>query len=106
LANSNFTWLGFDKEITPERIVKLQQLAALAKELGGSMPQLAIAWLLRLPEITSVILGARKVNQLQENIKALEMKKKLSPDVLAKIEEILGNDPNPAPFEPEKPSFD
>jgi voltage-dependent potassium channel beta subunit len=106
LASSNFTWLGFDKEITPERIEKIKKLTALAQDLGGSMAQLAIAWLLRLPEITSVILGANKVNQLQENIKALDLKKKLTPDVLARIEEILGNDPNPAPFEPEKPSFD
>lgn len=106
LASSNFTWLGFDKEITPERVEKVKQLTALAKDLGGSMPQLAIAWLLRLPEITSVILGASKVNQLQENIKALDLKKKLSPDVLARIEEILDNDPNPAQLEPEKPSFD
>ena len=106
LANSNFTWLGFDKEITPERVDKVKQLTALAQDLGGSMPQLAIAWLLRLPEVTSVILGASKVNQLLENVKALELKKKLSPDVLTRIEEILGNDPNPAPYEPEKPSFE
>ena len=106
LANPNFTWLGFDKEITPERVEKVKQLTTLAQELGGTMPQLAIAWLLRLPEMTSVILGASKLSQLKENLKAADLKKKLSADVLKRIEAILGNDPNPAPYEPEKPSFD
>jgi len=106
LANPRFTWLGFDKEVTLERIEKVRKLSRLANDLGASMPQLAIAWLLRLPEMTSVILGASKVNQLKENLKAIEVKNKLTPDVLASIEEILGNNPCPPVDAPEKPFFD
>jgi len=106
LASSRFTWLGFDKEITPERIARLKRLASLAGDLGASLPQLAIAWLLRLPEMTSVILGASKVAQLKENLKAVEVKSKLTPEVLDCIEEILGNNPCPEASAPEKPFFD
>ncbi|NPV74943.1 MAG: aldo/keto reductase [Anaerolineae bacterium] len=106
LSDPHFTWLQFDREITPERIEKVKKLTELAQELGGSMPQLAIAWLLRLPEMTSVILGASKVHQLKENLKAVELKKKLTPDVLQRIEEILDNNPCPPEFAPEKPFFD
>ncbi|MCC6147066.1 MAG: aldo/keto reductase [Anaerolineaceae bacterium] len=106
LADPAFAWLQFDREITPERIEKVKKLTTLAQDLGGSMPQLAIAWLLRLPEVSSVILGANKVAQLQENLKAVELRKKLTPDVLARIEEILDNNPCPPLFAPDKPSFD
>jgi aryl-alcohol dehydrogenase-like predicted oxidoreductase len=106
LANPHFTWLKFDKEITQERIDKVKKLTELAHDLGATMPQLAIAWLLRLPEITSVILGASKVAQLQENLKAVAVKSKLTPEVLARIEAILGNNPCPEVEEPEKPSFE
>ncbi len=106
LADSHFTWLQFEREITPERIEKVKKLTELAQELGGSMPQLAIAWLLRLPEMTSVILGASKAHQLKENLKAVELKKKLTPDVLQRIEEILDNIPCPPESSPDKPFFD
>ncbi len=106
LSSPRFTWLGFDKEITPERVEKLRKLSVLAGDLGATLPQLAIAWLLRLPEMTSVILGASKVSQLEENLKAVEIKKKLTPEVLACIEEILDNNPCPEPYEPTKPFFD
>jgi aryl-alcohol dehydrogenase-like predicted oxidoreductase len=58
------------------------------------MAQLALVWLLRLPEVSSVITGASRAEQVHQNMKALELKDKLTPDVLAKIEEILGNNPN------------
>ncbi|NPV55286.1 MAG: aldo/keto reductase [Anaerolineae bacterium] len=106
LADPHFTWLEFDRMLTPERIEKVKQLTELAGDLGGSMAQLAIAWLLRVPEVTSVILGASKVSQLKENFKALDLAKKLTPEVLARIEEILGNNPCPEEFAPEKPFFD
>ena len=106
LADDRFAWLQFDRQITPERVEKVKKLTDLASDLGGTMPQLAIAWLLRLPEMTSVLLGATKVTQLQENLKAAELRKKLTPDVLERIEEILGNNPCPPEFAPEKPFFD
>ncbi len=77
--------------ITPERIAKVRALTALAHELGLSPAQLAIAWLLRLEEVSAVITGATKIPQLEENIAASEAVDKLTDDVLERIEQILGN---------------
>lgn len=91
MADPNYEWMR--QHVTPERIVQVRQLTELARELNASVAQLALAWLLRLPEISSVITGASRTGQVHENIKAAEVKAKLTPDVLARIEEILGNKP-------------
>jgi voltage-dependent potassium channel beta subunit len=64
------------------------QLAALASELGGSVAQLAIAWVNKNPRVSSVILGASRLSQLEENLKAIELTPKLTPQVLTRIDEI------------------
>jgi voltage-dependent potassium channel beta subunit len=64
------------------------QLEGLAKDLGGSVAQLAIAWVNKNPRVSTVILGASKVSQLRENLGALALTPKLTPDVLARIDEI------------------
>jgi voltage-dependent potassium channel beta subunit len=92
LAHPDYTWL--QEFVTEERITKVRKLTEVSNELGCTLPQLALAWLLRLPEISSVITGASRASQVQENMKALEVKEKLTPDVLSRIEEILDNDPN------------
>jgi voltage-dependent potassium channel beta subunit len=63
------------------------RLESIAKELGGSVAQLAIAWVNRNPRVSSVILGASKRQQLEENLRALSLTPKLTRDVLAQIEE-------------------
>jgi voltage-dependent potassium channel beta subunit len=80
--------------LTQEKIDKVRQLTALARELDASVAQLALAWLLRLPELSSVITGASRVGQVHENLKAAELKTKLTSDVLERIEVILDNNPN------------
>lgn len=85
-------WLH--RSLSPERIEKMRQLTLVAKELGSSEAQLALAWLLRLSEVSSVITGASRVSQVHENLQAAELKDKLTPDVLERIESILRNDPN------------
>lgn len=65
---------------------KGQQLVQIAKEMGATAAQLAIAWCLRRPEVTSIILGARRVEQLEENLKAAEME--IPDEVMAKLEEL------------------
>ncbi|HEY6876591.1 MAG TPA: aldo/keto reductase, partial [Polyangiales bacterium] len=64
------------------------KLEGLAKELGGSVAQLAIAWVNKNPRVSTVILGASKVSQLRENLDALKVTPKLTPEVLARIDEI------------------
>jgi aryl-alcohol dehydrogenase-like predicted oxidoreductase len=87
----NMAWLK--DHITQERIEKVRQLEKVAGELDATTAQLAIAWLLRRKEISSVITGATKLSQLKENIAAGEVVDKLSNGVLERIEEILDNDP-------------
>ncbi len=59
------------------------------------MTQLALAWVARSPNTSTVILGATKPEQLLENLKALELLHKLTPEVLTKIDEIARNKPAP-----------
>jgi voltage-dependent potassium channel beta subunit len=75
-------------DLAPEKIEKTKKLTAIAGELGITMSQLALAWCLRLPEISSVITGATRPEQVLANVKAAEVK--LSAEVLAQIEGILG----------------
>jgi aryl-alcohol dehydrogenase-like predicted oxidoreductase len=62
------------------------QLEQLAKELGGSVAQLAIAWVNRNPRVSTVILGASKLSQLRENLAAIELAPKLTPDVVVRMD--------------------
>lgn len=87
----SMSWLK--DHITEERIAKVQQLEKVADDLGITTAQLAIAWLLRRKEISSVITGATRLSQLEENIAAGEAEEKLTNEVLERIEEILDNDP-------------
>ncbi len=64
------------------------QLQAVANELGCSLGQLAIAWAARNPRVSTVIMGASKLSQLQDNLGAAEIIAKLTPEVLARIDAI------------------
>ncbi|GJE89546.1 aldo/keto reductase [Phanerochaete sordida] len=84
------------KEEGLRKLEKVKALTALAeKELGCTTSQLALAWVAKFPTTSTVILGATKPEQLLENIKALEVLPKLTPEVLQKIESILDNKPAP-----------
>jgi len=65
------------------------KLEAVAKELGCTLAQLALAWCVRNPHVSTVITGATRVEQITENMKALEVVPRLAPDVLARIEGIV-----------------
>ena len=92
IALPDYAWLK--QFVTEERVARIRQLADLARELEATLAQLALAWLLRLPEISSVITGASRASQVSENLKAIQLKDRLTPDVLRRIETILNNDPN------------
>ena len=82
-----------EKVITEERVESVRRLTALADEIGATTAQLAIAWLLRIPEVSSVITGATRLEHLDDNLKALEFVEMLSSDILDTIEAILDNSP-------------
>lgn len=69
---------------------KADQLKPLAQELGCSLPQLALAWCAKNPHVSTVITGATKVAQLEENLKSLSFMHKLDEKLMAKIDAILG----------------
>ena len=64
------------------------RLEPIAKDLGASLAQLAIAWAAKNPRVSSVITGASSVKQLQDNLKAAELLPKLTPEVLKQIDEV------------------
>lgn len=68
---------------------KLQKLQKIADELGSKLSQLALAWCLLNPHVSSVILGVSRLEQLHENLKALEVKEKITEDVEKEIRKIL-----------------
>jgi voltage-dependent potassium channel beta subunit len=94
------TRLGFESNewlreyvISDEKIAKVKALAAVAADLGISQAVMAIAWCLKNPHVSTVILGASKESQLTETLTASEAAEKLTPDILEKIEQILQNKP-------------
>jgi voltage-dependent potassium channel beta subunit len=87
-----YEWLR-EHVITPERVDKAKRLQPLAADLGCSMAQMALAWCLKNPNVSTVITGASRREQVVENMKALEVVPKLTPEVLEQIDGILGNKP-------------
>lgn len=87
-SHEDMAWLR--ERITPERIAIVRQLTALAQELGLTTSQLAIAWVLRRKEVSSVITGASRLEQLDENLAAAEAVDKLTNDILERIDAIFG----------------
>ncbi len=78
------------EHITAEKLAKIRQLDALAKLRGQTLAQLALLWVLRNPVVTSALIGASKVSQIEDNVAALK-NPTLSPDELAAIERILAS---------------
>jgi voltage-dependent potassium channel beta subunit len=79
--------------ITPQRIAAVQQLTAAAVELGVTTAQLAIAWLLHRKEISSIITGATRMEQLDENLGAAQATEMLSDDLVDRIDRIFADIP-------------
>jgi aryl-alcohol dehydrogenase-like predicted oxidoreductase len=95
-AGSRLTLKGYEwlrDVVTPERIEKVRQLQPVAAELGGTLAQLAIAWCAKNPNVSTVITGASRPEQVVENMKALDVLPKLTPDVMERIDGILRNKP-------------
>lgn len=86
--NSRASKLGSDRlKLSDERLSQVQELGRIAGELGISMGQLALAWILRQDNVSSALVGASRPEQIEENVKASGIK--LTPDALTAIEDIL-----------------
>jgi voltage-dependent potassium channel beta subunit len=87
------------KNITDENITKIKKLEEIASSMDISIGQLALAWILRRPEISCAIIGATKPEHVEENVKASDVV--LSNDILEQIETILDNEPEwPLTYKP------
>ena len=87
-----YEWLA-ERIIDPAKIAKVRRLVPIAADLGCTLAQLALAWCVRNPNVSTVITGATRVAQVSENMGTLEVLSKLSPDVLARIDEALEDRP-------------
>jgi voltage-dependent potassium channel beta subunit len=94
-----FDWLreGYESQEGKEKIKKVGQLMPIAEELGCTMAQLALAWCLKNPNISTVITGASKPEQVVENIAALDVVPQLTEEIMERVDEILDNKPKPEP---------
>ncbi len=92
-----YGWLkqGFESEEGQEKIRKAGALQLIADEIGHSLTNMSLAWCAANPNVSTIILGASKLSQLEENLKALEALPALTAEVMEKIELILDNKPAP-----------
>lgn len=93
----DYEWLRkyFESDTAQARIEKVRQMTGIADDLGCSMAQLALAWCLKNPHVSTVITGASRRQQVEDNMKSLEVAEQLSPEILERIEAILQNKPAP-----------
>lgn len=85
-------WLR-ERNLTQDNLTKLKAIGSLSKDLNISLANLAIAWCINNPNVSTAILGASKISQLEENIKSLEILERLTPELMQKIDETLKNKP-------------
>jgi voltage-dependent potassium channel beta subunit len=88
-ALKGYEWLA-ERILDPAKLKQVRLLAPLAADLGCTLSQLALAWCLKNPNVSSVITGASRASQVIENMKALEVVPKLGEDVMTKIDAIVG----------------
>jgi voltage-dependent potassium channel beta subunit len=97
LMRDELNWLA-ERTFTEENNSKVKALKTLAEEIGISMPHLGICWCLKNPNVSTVILGASKEEQLIQTLKSKDYLHLLSDEVMNKIELILNNKPQHPPY--------
>jgi voltage-dependent potassium channel beta subunit len=87
----SYSWLRdqFETDEARRRLGKVKELAQVASDLGTTLPRLGLAWCLKNPDVSTVITGASKPAQVKENMKAAELVRRLTDEVMARIDSIL-----------------
>lgn len=98
---AGYEWLRemVESEKGRQRIAKARKLAVVAARLGTSTAKLALAWCLKNPNVSTVITGASRIEQVRENMTAVDVVPLLTEDVMTEIEGILDNKPEPMAFQ-------
>jgi len=91
LRMAGLEWLK-ERELNEARLKKVEELKTIAKDLGLSLPVFAIAWCLKNPRVSTVMLGASKTAQLEENLKAVEAQDLVTAEVMAQVENALAGE--------------
>ncbi len=101
LTLPGYEWLRkmVESEKGQKRLQTVRELAPVADDLGVSLAQLAIAWCLKNPNVSTVITGASRASQVVENMKAMDVVEKLTDDVMDKLEALLDNKPSGMEFQ-------
>ena len=84
-AIKGYEWLA-ERVLEPTRLAKVQSLVPIAAELGCTLAQMSLAWCLVNPDVSTVITGASRPSQVVENMRALDVVPRLTPDVMARID--------------------
>lgn len=92
LSIEGLDWLK-DRVYRDENLEKVRKLTSLAKDLGISMADLALLWVLKNPNVSTAITGASKIDHLKSNIESINSKDLITNEIMDKIEEILANKP-------------
>jgi voltage-dependent potassium channel beta subunit len=94
-----YAWLRDEltNETARKNIETVKQLVPFAQELNCSMAQLALAWCLKNPHVSTVITGASKPEQVVENMRSLEVAERLTPELMERIDLVLNNKPESEP---------
>ncbi|KFD39982.1 potassium channel beta subunit family protein [Schleiferia thermophila] len=92
LKRAELNWLA-ERNLVEENLTKVSELLNLAREIGTDLTRMAIAWCLKNPNVSTVLLGASKPEQLKHNLKAPDVVPLLTEEVMEKIENILKNKP-------------
>lgn len=89
----------YHRWLAPENIEKTREMCLkfeeFAKELGATMAQLALAWVIKNNDVSTALMGASKLSQLEDSLGALDLLDKLTPEVLERLENLLGTRPTP-----------
>lgn len=91
-ALQGFDWLK-DRWMVDDRLKKVKKLSEFAAKFGTTTAALSIAWCIKNPNVSTAILGATKKQQLLDNLKALDVFEKITPEVMEKIESIMKTKP-------------
>lgn len=92
LMMDGLEWLR-DRVLQENILQKVERLKAIADRIGTTLPKLSLAWCLKNPNVSTVILGASKTSQLKENLESLEVVALLTTDVMDEIDVIMGTKP-------------
>ena len=92
LSMQGMEWLQ-ERNVTPARLEKVKSLKNIADKIGLSLTEFSLAWCLKNPNVSTAILGASKVSQLEENLKAIDGLEKFTTEILNEVDIVMCNKP-------------